>query len=103
MDQQTDLRRSAGFAALIRALCVAATADAPYDREQYARERARAARERIDPSALRALVEPAARELGEWPLVEELLVARPEAERQLEFGPEEALRDAAERTVVFDA
>jgi carboxylate-amine ligase len=103
MDQQTDLHRSAGFAALIRALCVAATADAPYDRERYARERARAAREWVDPLALRALVEPASRELGEWPLVEQLFAARPEAERQLELGPHEALRDAVERSVVFDS
>ena len=38
MDQQTDVRRSAGFAAIVQAL-VAAVADSepePYDRELYA-------------------------------------------------------------------
>jgi hypothetical protein len=55
----------------------------------------------LDPASLCELVEPAARELGEWPLVEELLTARPEADRQLELGPDAALRDAAERSVVF--
>ena len=103
MDQQTDVRRSAGFAALIRALCLAVPVEAPYDRERYALDRARAAREAVDPLALRDLVEPAARELGEWPLVEDVLAAEPEAGRQLELGPNAALRDAARRTVVFEA
>jgi carboxylate-amine ligase len=102
MDQQTDVRRSVGLAALVRALCLAAPQREPCDREGYARERERAAREPADTQALRELVEPAARELGEWPLVEPLLAAAPEAERQLELGPQQALREAAARTLDFD-
>ena len=59
MDQQTDVRRSAGFAALVQAL-VAAVADdepQPYDRELYARRRADAARLPPDPAEVAALAE----------------------------------------------
>ena len=59
IDQQTDVRRSAGFAALVQAL-VAAVADAepePYDRELYAKRRAEAARLPPDPAEVAALAE----------------------------------------------
>ena len=59
MDQQTDVRRSAGFAALVQAL-VAAVSDAepePYDRELYTRRRAEAARLPPDSEEVAALAE----------------------------------------------
>jgi hypothetical protein len=106
---QTDLRRSAGFAAIVQALVVAVSADSSppqYDRELYARRRLRAATEPPDPNeieALTALVEPVARELGGWLLAEAVLTGRPEAERQLEVasaaGIEAVPRDVVERTV----
>jgi carboxylate-amine ligase len=105
-DQQTDVRRSVGLAALVQALVATVAADEhePYDRGAYARRRAEAAREPPDAAEveeLRALVEPAARRLGGLGPIEELLAGRPEAERQLELGPAGALRDAAERSVDF--
>jgi carboxylate-amine ligase len=108
VDQQTDVRRSAAFAALVQAL-VRALADAvpePYDRRLYLERRSAAAAGRPDPgeiAALAALVEPAARELGSWAGVHVLLDARPEAERQLELGPTAALRDLAERSLAWPA
>ncbi len=93
MDQQTDVRRSAGFAALVRAL-VAAVAEGdpqPYDRELYAKRRADAARRPPDPAEVAALAELA--NGGE--LIDHVLDGRPEAERQLELGPEAALRELA--------
>jgi glutamate---cysteine ligase / carboxylate-amine ligase len=95
MDQQTDVRRSAGFAELVRAL-VAAVADSspqPYDRDLYTRRRAEAARLPPDPAevaALAELVQPSA-------LAKRVLTGRPEAEHQLELGPEAALRELASR------
>jgi carboxylate-amine ligase len=87
-DQQTDVRRSAAFAALVQAL-VRACADRetePYDRELYAERRRLAAAERPETTELRAFVEPAARELGSWAVVCDLLAAPAEAEYQLEIG-----------------
>lgn len=106
-DQQTDVRRSAGLAALFQALAatLAETERDPLDRDEYRRLRDDASRAAPDPgrvAALRRLAEPAARSLGGWSLVEELLVGRPEAERQLELGPAAALRHAVERSLVFD-
>jgi len=104
LDQQTDVRRSAGFAALVQAL-VRSVVDGdsePYDRDLYAERRVRAAAGPPDPgdvSALAALVEPAARELGSWALARAVLGARPEAERQLELGLPAAVRDIAERSL----
>jgi carboxylate-amine ligase len=104
-DQQTDVRRSAGLAALLQGL-VATLAEGehePIDRREYRRLRDEAARRDPDSSAVAALAglaESAARSLGGWPLVEELLAGRPEAERQLELGPAAALRDAVERSLV---
>src|SRR5206468_3562334 len=57
LDMQTDVRRSAGFAELVRAL-VAAVADGeqrPYDRELYARRREEATRLPPHPAEIEAL------------------------------------------------
>jgi carboxylate-amine ligase len=80
-DQQTDVRRSAELAGVIREL-VLESADAetePYDRDLYAERRERAA------------VEPSERTL---------LGSPPEAERQLQLGLPAALRDLAERSLL---
>jgi carboxylate-amine ligase len=105
-DQQTDVRRAAGLAALVQALVATVAADErePYDRGVYARRRDEAARRPPDDrevGALLALVERRARELGGWQLIEELLAGEADAERQLELGPVAALRDAAARSVDF--
>jgi len=87
-DQQTDVRRSASFAALVQALVRVCTEEdpEPYDRELYAERRRLAAAEPPETGELRAFVEPAARELGSWVVVHELFDASSEAERQLEIG-----------------
>jgi carboxylate-amine ligase len=93
MDQQTDVRRSAGLAAIVRALVAAAMDDEPqpYDRDLYARRRAAAARQPPDPAEVAALAE-----LVQYsPLADHVLNGRPEAERQLELGPAAALRELA--------
>jgi carboxylate-amine ligase len=93
LDQQTDVRRSAGFAAIVQAL-VAAVADSepePYDRELYAKRRADAARLPPDPADVAALAELLPRQR----LIDHVLGGRPEAERQLELGPDAALRELA--------
>lgn len=90
LDQQTDARRSAGFAAIVQAL-VAAVADSdpePYDRDLYAKRRADAARDAPDSEEVAALAEL----IGPRPYVKHVLAGRPEAERQLELGPKAALR-----------
>jgi carboxylate-amine ligase len=109
MDMQTDVRRSAGLAAIVQALTVAVSAGEPpepYDRELYARRRSRAAAGLPEPAeveALAAVVEPAARGLGAWDLAEAVLAGRPEAERQLEVaaagGIEAVPWDVVERSV----
>ncbi|MGH3142118.1 MAG: carboxylate-amine ligase [Gaiellales bacterium] len=94
MDQQTDVRRSAGFAAIVQALVasvVAGDEPQPYDRDLYAKRRAEAARFPPDPAEVAALAEL----LPRTALADELLTRRPEAERQLELGPEAALRELA--------
>src|SRR5581483_3224555 len=103
-DQQTDVRRSAGIAALVQALAAAVADGAaePYDRDLYNGRREEAARvppAPADVAALAELVEPPARSLGGWPLVDELLRSRPEAERQLEVGVAEAVGDLARRSL----
>jgi carboxylate-amine ligase len=105
-DQATSALRAAGLAALFQALVatLAETEHEPLDREEYRRLRGEAAASApAGLGALRRLVEPAARSLGGWPLVETLLTRRPEAEAQLELGPRAALEEAVARTVVFDA
>jgi carboxylate-amine ligase len=109
-DMQTDVRRSAGFAAIVQAL-VAGLADSvpePYDRELYARRRAHAAAEGPDPAeveALAAVVEPAAHSLGGWELARLVLTGRPEAEGQLDVAAASGIaavpRDVVERTAVI--
>lgn len=103
-DQQTDVRRSAGLAAIVQALAASALEEAPepYDRELYAIRRAEAARQPPDPGeveALRARVEPMAQEPGTREFVTHVLDGRPEAERQLALGPRAALRDLAARSL----
>jgi carboxylate-amine ligase len=109
MDMQTDVRRSAGFAAIIRGLISMVTGigglSRPYDRELYARRREAASRLPPDPAeveALAALVEPALQD-GERDLARLVLEGRPEAERQLEVAATDGIaavpRDVAERTL----
>jgi hypothetical protein len=94
-DQPTEVRRSAAVAALLQALCVAAEPrESPADREEYLRARALAARGEGPVEELLALVEPAARELGTWSLVESLK-DRPEAHRQLDVGNSDGRRAVA--------
>jgi glutamate---cysteine ligase / carboxylate-amine ligase len=103
-DQQTDVRRAAGFAAIVQALVatVVGQEHTPCDRTLYARRRDDAARRPPDPdevAALGELVEPAARKLGASELAKVVLDGRPEAERQLELGPEAAVPDIARRSL----
>ncbi len=81
-DQQTDVRRSAALAGMIQQLVLRAAVSAaePYDRELYAERRAKAA---VTPSE-RAL-----------------LGSRPEAERQLEIGLPDVVRDLADRSLAW--
>ena len=110
MDMQTDVRRSAGFAAIVRALVLAAstaqdTDSEPYDRGLYARRRKEASRLPPDPAAVEALVaqvEPALRDEDAEP-AHLVLGGRPEAERQLEVAAADGIaavpRDVAGRTL----
>jgi gamma-glutamyl:cysteine ligase YbdK (ATP-grasp superfamily) len=106
-DQQTDLGRSAAFAALVQALVATAAGSRhePYDREDYRRRRAQAARERPPPAevqALAALIEPAARDLGGWELARDVLERGQEADRQIAVGRSDGLHavvgDVVERS-----
>jgi carboxylate-amine ligase len=109
MDMQTDVRRSAGFAELVRALVVA-VADGrpePYDRALYARRRAQAAD--LPPKAgeieaLFALVGPRLDpRVGR--LAEAVLEGRAEADRQLAVADVEGVAavpaDVVRRTLAF--
>jgi carboxylate-amine ligase len=103
-DQQTDVRRTAGIAALVQALSATAADGAaePYDRELYGERRKASAGTPPAPAEvaeLAALVEPPARLFGGWALIEQLLGGRPEAERQLDVGAAGAARDLAERSL----
>ena len=104
LDMPTDVRRSAAFAAIVRALAMTAPprADAePFDREVYARRRDEASRLPPDPEeveALAALVETHLHE-HERDLARLVLDGRPEAERQLELGITATLGDVVERTL----
>jgi carboxylate-amine ligase len=93
MDQQTDVRRSAGMASIVRELVTAVASDdpEPYDRELYARRRADAARRPPDPAEVAALAEL----IAPSALADYALRHRPGAERQLELGPEAALCELA--------
>ncbi len=89
-DQPTSVRRSAAIAALVQALCASARPVEPSDRGAYLEARADAASGRAPVAELLALVEPAARELGTWELVEPL-GGPPEAELQLQVGERDGL------------
>ena len=100
-DQPTDVGRSAALAALVQALCVAAPPAEPPDAEAYLARRDAAAHGEAATTELLALVEPPARALGTWELVQGLGGAV-EAQRQLEVGRREGLEavaaDLVERT-----
>lgn len=94
-DQPTSVERSAALAALVQALCVAASPPVSLlPAERYLGARAAAARGDAPVEELLGLVEPTARELGTWELVETLR-APPEALRQLETGRRDGLRAVA--------
>jgi carboxylate-amine ligase len=103
-DQQTDVGRSAAFAALLQALAAEAIESSPavVDREEYAERRLAAARGTLAPGDLAGAAEPAARRLGTWELVRDLLDAPAEAERQLAVGRADGVlavaADVVERT-----
>jgi carboxylate-amine ligase len=102
MDMQTDVRRAAGFAAIVQALVAAASSPAePYDRELYTRRRREAAALPPDPretEALAELVEPHLRR-DDTELAALVLEGRPEAERQLELGLAATPQDVVTRTL----
>jgi glutamate---cysteine ligase / carboxylate-amine ligase len=126
MDMQTDVRRSAGFAAIVRALLltvsgtvnasarkerlrrnftVPGTVNEPYDRTLYARRREEASRLPPEPpevEALAALVEPVL-DGDDLELARLVLDGRPEAERQREVAAADGIaavaRDVAGRTL----
>jgi glutamate---cysteine ligase / carboxylate-amine ligase len=107
MDMQTDVRRSAGLAAIVRALVRTApgTVEQPYDRAFYARRREEATRLPPDPAeveALAARIDPVL-EGDDRRLARLVLEGRPEAERQLEVAASEGIaavpQDVLERTL----
>jgi carboxylate-amine ligase len=106
MDMQTDVRRSAGLAAIVQALVAAGAVGPPpetYDRELYAQRRSRAAAAGPEPDEVAAL----ATAVGDaGPLAGLVLGGRPEAECQREVAAAEGIaavpRDVVERTVAFD-
>jgi carboxylate-amine ligase len=107
MDLQTDVHRSAGFAAIVRALVVnvEGTVKEPYDRGLYARRRDEATRLPPDPDEVRTLaarIDPVL-ENTDRELARLVLESRPEAERQLEVaaahGIQAVPRDVIERTL----
>jgi carboxylate-amine ligase len=107
MDMQTDVRRAAGFAAIVRALVltVPCTFEEPYDRRLYAQRRDEASRRPPDPAELEALaarIDPVL-EGDDRALARLVLEGRPEAERQLEVATRDGIaavpRDVLERTL----
>lgn len=109
MDMQTDVRRSAGFAELVRALVavVSDTDPRPYDRELYAERREQATTNPPDPAevdTLRALVEPAL-DPGVRHLAAAVFDEPAEVERQLEVAAADGIdavpADVAARTLAF--
>jgi glutamate---cysteine ligase / carboxylate-amine ligase len=97
-DQPTSVDRSAALAALLQAFC--AEPPAPGSRRGYLERRAAAANGSAAGDELLALVEPAARELGIWELVETLR-APVEALRQRETGRRDGLVAAAAELVAL--
>jgi glutamate---cysteine ligase / carboxylate-amine ligase len=101
MDMQTDVRRTAGFAAIVQALVetVSETQSVsetePYERTLYAQRRREAARRAPDPREVEALADL----VGDDPLARLVLEGRPEAERQLELGITGVPQDVVARTL----
>lgn len=93
-DQCTSVDRTAALVALAQALCAAPPPAEPVGRDAYLDLRATAARGRLQAESLVALVEPAARELGTWELLETLREP-PEALLQLEVGRREGVKAVA--------
>ena len=93
-DQSTSVDRTAALAALAQALCAAPPPAVPVGRDAYLDLRAGAARGQIRGEDLLVLVEPTARKLGTWELVETLREPW-EAFRQLEVGRREGLKAVA--------
>jgi YbdK family carboxylate-amine ligase len=125
MDMQTDVRRSAGLAAIVRALVLTVPGTVKsgpgkgherrgftvpgtvktYDRELYARRREAASRLLPDPAEVEALAARVESTLAgeELELAHLVLDGRPEAERQLELAAAGGLaavaEDVADRTL----
>ncbi|MBA3413292.1 MAG: YbdK family carboxylate-amine ligase [Actinobacteria bacterium] len=93
-DQSTSVDRTAALAALAQALCAAPPPAVPVGRDAYLDLRAGAARGQTRGEDLLVLVEPTARKLGTWELVETLREPW-EAFRQLEVGRREGLKAVA--------
>jgi carboxylate-amine ligase len=93
-DQPTAVSRVAALVALVQALCVAAPPAGAPTPEEYLARRAAAAHGDAPTDELLALVEPAARELGTWDLVQ-TLTGPVEAARQLEVGRRDGLESVA--------
>jgi carboxylate-amine ligase len=100
-DQPTSVDRTAALVALAQALCAAPPGAEPVGRDAYLELRAAAASGHPRGESPFVLVEPAARELGTWDLVETLREP-PEALRQLETarrdGLEAVVAELVERT-----
>ena len=96
-DQQTDVRRSTAFAALLQALAAEAIESSPatVDREEYLRRRKQAAAEALPTDGLAEAAAPAAARLGTTEVVRELLAARSEVDRQLELGRRQGVEAVA--------
>jgi carboxylate-amine ligase len=107
LDMQTDVRRSAGLAAIVRALVLTMPriVEEPYDRDLYVRRREQASRLPPDPSEVEALAKMVEHVLEgeERELAHLVLQGRPEAERQLEVAAAGGIaavpRDVVERTL----
>ena len=97
-DQQTSVARTAALAALVQALCAVAPEPGRWDHDGYFARREAASRGDAATDELLALVEPAARELGTWELIETLREPV-EALRQLETGRRAGLRQVAAELV----
>ena len=93
-DQPTSVERSAALAALVQAFCAAPPPLEAVDRDEYLARRAAAARGELRGEDLLDLVEPAARGLDTWELVETLR-APVEAVRQLGTGRRDGLAAVA--------
>jgi glutamate---cysteine ligase / carboxylate-amine ligase len=101
-DQPTSVDRTAALTALVQALCAAPPPADPVGHDEYLELRDAASRGHLRGENLLLLVEPAARELGTWDLVEELRKP-PEALRQLETGRRDGLEAVVAELVELTA